>query len=223
MMSEPELDELTKDLKDKGGLIHQVVFYGDELLDGRNRIEAIERSGLLDVEVLKDKDCRLRTQLADGIDPYEYVLSANLHRRNLTEEQRRALIAEIIKAKPEASDRAIAKKVKRDHKTVAKVRKKLQSTGEVSPVVGADGKKRVKPKRKVGLAPPRHPHPEPERVEQRATGSAEISIDQRRAENARLDESRDDDIVDRALALVAAMDDEQRRQFHDQYIFARLR
>jgi len=54
-------------------------------------------------------------------------------------------------------------------------------------------------------------------AEHRAAGSAETSIDQRRDEMARLDESRDD-IVDRAISLVASMDDEQRRQFHDQYI-----
>jgi hypothetical protein len=83
MMSEEELAGLTKDIKDKGGLIHPVVFCGDELLDGRNRIEAGERSGLLDIECLKDKDCPLRTNLAGGIDPYEYVLAANIHRRHL--------------------------------------------------------------------------------------------------------------------------------------------
>jgi hypothetical protein len=150
IMSEEELAGLTKDIKDKGGLIHPVVFCGDELLDGRNRIEAGERSGLLDIECLKDKDCRLRTNLAGGIDPYEYVLAANIHRRHLTNEQRRDLIAKIIKAKPDASDRTIAKQVKRDRKTVAKIRKKLESTGEVSPVEkrGADGKKRKKPAKK---------------------------------------------------------------------------
>lgn len=84
-------------------------------------------------------------------DPYAFVIAANIHRRHLTEELRLKLIADVIKAKPDESDRAIAKQVKRDHKTVAKVRKKLESTGEVSPVekrVGADGKKRPA-KRKV--------------------------------------------------------------------------
>jgi hypothetical protein len=160
MMSEEELAGLTKDIKDRGGLIHPVVFCGDELLDGRNRVEAGERSGLLDIECLKDKDCRLRTNLAVGVDPYEYVLAANIHRRHLTDEQRRQLIAKIIKAKPAASDRAIAKQVKRDHKTVAKIRKKLESTGEVSPVetrVGADGKARKQPKARPKKTPKSKP------------------------------------------------------------------
>jgi hypothetical protein len=52
-----------------------------------------------------------------------------------------------------------------------------------------------------------------------AVSAASAREEQRRAENARLDDPVDqDDIVNRALSLVAAMDDEQRRQFHVQYI-----
>jgi hypothetical protein len=62
--------------------------------------------GLLDIESLKDRDHPIRTQLnADVMDPYEYVLSANLHRRHLTADQKRELIAKVLKAKPEASVR----------------------------------------------------------------------------------------------------------------------
>jgi hypothetical protein len=222
MMSEEELAGLTKDIEDKGGLIHPVVFCGDELLDGRNRIEAVERSGLLDIECLKDKDCLLRTNLAGGIDPYEYVLAANIQRRHLTEEQRRELIAKIIKAKPSASDRTIAKQVKRDHKTVAKIRKKLESTGEVSPVekrVGADGKKRRGPKPKAAIVKTDNERDRktcvelnqkaldaererarwlvdhPRAAEQRATGSAEVDVEQRRARMAALDNSESEELT----------------------------
>ena len=41
-------------------------------------------------------------------DPYEYVLSANLHRRHLTAEQKREIIAKLLKAQPEKSNRTIA-------------------------------------------------------------------------------------------------------------------
>jgi hypothetical protein len=202
MASESELDDLANDIRAKGGLIYPVVFCGDELLDGRNRIEAGERSGLLDVELLKDKDSRLRIQLGVGIDPYEYVLSANLHRRHLTEERRRQLIGDIIKAKPEESDRAIAKKVKRDHKVVARVRKKLESTGAVAPVqkrVGADGKRRKKPEQyerdrpectalaeKAKAADPEFAEWLQGPKQHRATGSAERDIEKLRAEYAAL-------------------------------------
>ena len=36
------------------------------------------------------------------IDPYAYVMSANLHRRHLTPEQRRELVAKLLKASPES-------------------------------------------------------------------------------------------------------------------------
>jgi hypothetical protein len=180
MMPEPELRELGEDIKAHGLKSHLKLYKG-KLLDGRNRLDAMGLVGVAfdcsgDVAAL---GCPF-DHLDEQVDPYEYVLSVNIHRRHLTEEQRRELIAKIIKAKPEASDRAIAKQVKRDHKTVAKVRKKMESTGEVSPVqkrVGADGKSRAKPKPKSA----KPPHPQPEPVEHRATGSAEISVEERKA------------------------------------------
>ena len=51
--------------------------------------------------------------------PYAYVTSANIHRRHLTAEQKRELIAKLIEADPTKSNRQIAKTVKVDHKTVA--------------------------------------------------------------------------------------------------------
>ena len=70
----------------------------------------------------------------DGFDDstiYASVVSLNLHRRHLTAEQKRELIAKLLKAKPEQSNRTIAKQVKADHKTVAASRLKLESTGEL--------------------------------------------------------------------------------------------
>src|SRR6516162_940098 len=189
MMSESELRELGEDIKENGQRV-QVVLWKDPspggeywLIDGRNRLDAMELAGLCVFDKIGRQ--RFYWRLMDG-DPYEQVLSLNLLRRNLTDEQRRELIAKIIKAKPEASDRAIAKQVERDHKTVAKVRRKLESTGEVSPVqkrVGADGKQRKSraPRPKV-VAPP------PKPVEHRVTESAEASVEQRRVETAALDQ-----------------------------------
>ena len=58
------------------------------------------------------------------------------------------LIAELLKANPERSDRAIAEIAKVDHKTVAAKRKTLEATGEI-PQLGkrtsADGKARSRP------------------------------------------------------------------------------
>jgi len=55
------------------------------------------------------------------------------------------LIAKVLKAKPEASNRQIAKQVKADDKTVAKVRTELEATAEIPQLKktkGKDGKAR---------------------------------------------------------------------------------
>ena len=65
------------------------------------------------------------------VDPYHYVLSANIHRRHLTAEQKRELIAAVLKAQPAKSNRTIAKQTKADHKTVGAVRERLEAGGEI--------------------------------------------------------------------------------------------
>ena len=213
MMSETEFLALKDDIE-KNGLRTSIVLYQGQLLDGRHRLDALEQLGLLWADKGRvewfdfrdDRDCHILFEDRTGKElrgPCELVLSLNLHRRHLTDEQRRELIAKVIKAKPEASDRAIAKQVERDHKTVAKVRRKLESTGEVSPVqkrVGADGKQRKSraPRPKV-VAPP------PKPVEHRVTESAEASVEQRRVETAALDQPHETavDEVDRRVSCVA--------------------
>jgi len=202
LMSEPELRELGEDIK-KNGLLSPIII-GDDggLVDGRNRLDAIELLGM-EFEFVRAKygptKGRITAIHSDDFDtvltgavrtlwdfkanPYDFVISANLHRRHLTAEQKRDLIAKMLKAKPEASNRQIATQVKADHKTVAAVRNDLESVGEIphlEKTVGADGKQYKSRPKKKAAAPPR-PEPEPEPVEHRATGSAEISADDRRA------------------------------------------
>ena len=62
--------------------------------------------------------------------PAAYVISANIHRRHLTAQQKRELIAKLVKAQPEKSNRQIAKQAKVDHKTVASVRQEGEGRGE---------------------------------------------------------------------------------------------
>jgi hypothetical protein len=78
-------------------------------------------------------------------DPVAYIISANLHRRHLTAEQKRDLIAKLLKMQPERSNNTTAKLAKVDDKTVASVRRELESTSEIPKLgktVGADGKAR---------------------------------------------------------------------------------
>jgi hypothetical protein len=157
IMSEAELRELGEDIK-KNGLLSPIIIDGEDgrLVDGRNRLDAIELVGMAFEFVrgkhgsLKGKivnihsdDFEIKTPGSDAVqriwdfevDPYAFVLSANIHRRHLTAEQKRDLIAKVLKAKPAASNRQIAKQVKADDKTVAKVRADLESRSEI-PNVG---------------------------------------------------------------------------------------
>ena len=145
------------------------------LLDGRCRLDACELVGLevvIDVSdpampVVSIAGCdvlcatphssylfELRT--VDGeqsphpwIDPFSYVLSANLHRRHLSVEQKRDLVANVLKAQPNKSNLAIARQVKVSDKTVAKVRRVLTRRSEI-PNVGTitDAKGRRQPSAK---------------------------------------------------------------------------
>ena len=82
-------------------------------------------------------------------DPYDLAVSLNIHRRHLTAEQRRDLIAKLLKAKPEASNVAIAKQAKADDKTVATVRRELEGRSEIPNVAErTDSKGRKQPARK---------------------------------------------------------------------------
>jgi hypothetical protein len=96
---------------------------------------------------------------SDGISPYDLVLSANAHRRHLTAEQKRELIAKVLKAKPELSDRAIGKVAKVDHKTVASVRSK--ANGEFPHKARTEATGRKSRGRKPGPASVREPQPKP--------------------------------------------------------------
>jgi ParB-like chromosome segregation protein Spo0J len=75
----------------------------------------------------------------------DLVIKDNLNRRHLTREQKQRLIEYFLKKEPYLSNRAIAEKSKSDDKTVAKVRKSLESTAEIPQLdkrVGQDGKQR---------------------------------------------------------------------------------
>jgi hypothetical protein len=136
LMSRDELRALGEDIK-KNGLTNPIAFWEPRkntpplLLDGRNRLDAMEAVGLSVIDKGgKWLDGNFR--LLRGGDPYAYVISANIHRRHLTAEQRRDLIAELIKATPEKSDRQIAETVKASPTTVGRVRAQMEAKGEVS-------------------------------------------------------------------------------------------
>ena len=101
-----QFEDLVADIK-ANGLQEPIVFYEDKILDGRNRYLACAIAGI-DPEAVD----------YTGDDPVGYVISANIHRRHLTAEDKRDLIEKLLKAKPEQSDRQIreADEDKSDHR-----------------------------------------------------------------------------------------------------------
>jgi hypothetical protein len=88
MLPDDELDELATDIGANGLLMPLLVGRVDGqsvLVDGRNRREACRRVGITPNYTL----------LLDGEDLIGYILSANIHRRNLSKGQRAMAVARI--------------------------------------------------------------------------------------------------------------------------------
>jgi protein gp37 len=179
---EEELHAIGEDFKKYGQREHaRIVLWKEQkhlplsLLDGRSRLDALERAGFT-IRVDSVGECDPQIELwvraspkhmwvqidvvtvrgdEHGGDPYAYVISANLRRRQVTSEARDKLISKLLKAHPEKSDRQIAKDSNSNRTTVGQIRKKLENTGDVSIVdTRTDTKGRnqpaTKPKSKPG-------------------------------------------------------------------------
>ena len=64
-------------------------------------------------------------------DPYAFVMSLNIHRRHLSSEQRREVVAALLKQQPSRSNRAIGTQVKVSDKTVAAERRRMEARAEI--------------------------------------------------------------------------------------------
>ncbi len=160
MLTDGELDALAKNI-DENGLTSPLSLWRAresadwQLLDGRNRLDAMAR--------LDDGDDRIGGAFAmanryegERTDPLAFVVSANILRRHLDAEQKRDLIAALLKADPARSNRTIGGLAATDHKTAGNVRKELEGRGEI-PHVSArtDTAGRQQPAHK----PPTHRQP----------------------------------------------------------------
>src|SRR6516225_8844949 len=112
VMAEVELDDLAKDIA-RYGLQTPIIIWSaadddephEALLDGRNRLDAAARAGLLSIAT---GELHIRHPSGDYVpipksysredDPYAVVLTHNIQRRHLRPEQRRDLIAKLLKA-----------------------------------------------------------------------------------------------------------------------------
>jgi len=150
LMSPDELHKLAADIKGHG-LRHSTSIIEDAdgnvlLLDGRNRLDAL---ALLGEEITLDNSF-IFEQVPSDIDPFAYVISANIHRRHLSAEKKREVIANLIKALPEKSDRQIAAMLGVSHHTVGPVRAEMEGRGQIAHVpTRTDTKGRKQPAKKA--------------------------------------------------------------------------
>jgi hypothetical protein len=183
MMSEPELKKWGKDIK-KNGLKSQVAIYDSgvdtkgprySLLDGRNRLAAMEAVGLAprlkfnpsrrgsgawwslkleggcedDHPDVWANDIPQPLLVETDADPYAFVISANIHRRHLTAKGKRDLVAKLIKQQPNKSNRQIAEQAKVSPTTVGTTRSDMEAAGDVSNLdTRTDSKGRQQPSAK---------------------------------------------------------------------------
>lgn len=99
MLPDSELQKLAEDIR-KNGLLEPIVLHEGMILDGRNRFAACE---------LADLQARFVEWDKAGNSPILYVISKNLHRRQLTTSQRAAVAVESLPLlKEEARKRQVS-------------------------------------------------------------------------------------------------------------------
>lgn len=117
-LSAEEYETLRRDITERGIVLVPVVKdQHGRTLDGHHRMQIANEIGMtyrVDVVQVRDDD-----------EARSLARMYNIARRNLTREQKRKLIADEISADPERSDRAIARLLGCDHKTVGSVRREL--------------------------------------------------------------------------------------------------
>ena len=187
-MTDEEFKGLVADIK-KNGQIEPITIHEGKVLEGRHRYLACEKLGIEPM-----------TEPFVGKDPIAFVMGKNVHRRHMTIEQRRDLAADLLKMNPAKSDRALAKEAKLSAPTIAKIRKEEEGRVKslhVDQHVDSKGRKQPahKPKKSKSLHWQQRVHPNVayEAARQGVTArtvieaSPEVSIEERRAQNAALD------------------------------------
>jgi hypothetical protein len=149
------------------GLRQKVVIYRDAdgiewLVDGRNRLDAMESRGRLlltpNGQLNPKYVGEIVHQMGQPPDIAALVISLNDKRRHNTLAQRRVAIANVLKTDPSKSNRQAAKAAGVDHKTVAAVRAEAEGRGEIPRIKTAkDTKGREQPIRKSVRPPPLQP------------------------------------------------------------------
>jgi ParB-like chromosome segregation protein Spo0J len=120
-LSAEEYAALKADIAANGIRVPVDVDEAGQLLDGHHRAAIAAELGI-------DYPTRVVAGLTEEAKA-DYALAVNLTRRQLSQAQKRALIAAEIERRPDDSDRAIARRIGCDHKTVGAVRR--EQGGEI--------------------------------------------------------------------------------------------
>jgi hypothetical protein len=118
-----QYDALRADIRAHGIRVPVDVDENGQVLDGHHR-------SLIAAELGIDCPRRIVADLTEA-EKVAHAIAVNAHRRHLTREQKRDLLAASIKAEPEASDREHARRVGTSHPTAADVRRELVDSGDV--------------------------------------------------------------------------------------------
>lgn len=162
-----DYETLRCSIKEHGARVPLIFFVdidGKEwLLDGRGRVKAMEELGIpvlgtdgtlntSTVHCAEDgREWAIRCEhyyAEQGADPDKIVADFNLARRQLTVQQKRDYVANLLKASPERSNNSTARIAGVSDHTVASIRATLETTSQIARLpnrTGADGKTRAMP------------------------------------------------------------------------------
>lgn len=122
-LSAEEYQELYEDIKANGVMVPIVVDEDEVIVDGHHRAKIAAELGIpCPEEMIAGKSESEKRNMA---------FTLNLKRRHLNREQRRALIAESLKADPQLSNREHARRTGVSDKTVGTVRSDLEAGAEI--------------------------------------------------------------------------------------------
>jgi DNA modification methylase len=133
-----EYGALREDIKRNG--VRVPIEYDEDgnVLDGLHRLKICKELGITDYPTVIRGDLTEEEKIA-------HVFSLNAHRRHLSDGQKTAIVADLLRVFAERSDGYIASMVSVSQPFVSKLRRDMESAGQLKTVmssIGKDGKKR---------------------------------------------------------------------------------
>lgn len=156
-LNEAEFEALKNDISEQGQ-IQDIILHAGKILDGRYKA-----CRELNIE---PEFTELQGTEAQAV---ELVISLNLHRRHITNQEKRAVVENVLQKYPSLSNRAIARMTDSSHTHVGELREELEAKHQLEAVaktIGKGGKKyprkrksrqrkhQTKRRHRTGLTPP---------------------------------------------------------------------